>query len=370
MRNTLKTTALLAIAAFALAGQSHAEIRVVDVKGREVILDAPAKRVILNFYYEDFIAVVGPGAMDKVAALSLSSWKDWRPNQFEAYAKAMPALPTIPDIGDTENGTFSVEKVIATRPDLVILSAWAFDSLGASVDQITSAGIPVVTLDYNSQTVEKHVQSTLVLGRVMGSEERAEKLAKQYEDAMLDIKRRIESAPPSNKKVYVELAQKGAQDVGNSYGKTMWGALVDELGGINIAKDQVENWGPLSPEYVLTQKPDLVFLAGSEWANKPLSVSVGFGASEELVRDRMKAYVERPGWSTLPAVQDGGVHAIYHGGSRTLSDFVYAEYIAKQLYPDAFKDVDPVADIRRYYDTWMPIKADGVFVLPYEASVK
>ncbi len=130
MRNTLKTTALLAAAVLALVGQSHAEIRVVDVKGREVVLDAPAKRVVLNFYYEDFIAVVGPGAMDKVAALSLSTWKDWRPNQFEAYAKAIPALPTIPDIGDTENGTFSVEKVIATRPDLVILSAWAFDSRG------------------------------------------------------------------------------------------------------------------------------------------------------------------------------------------------------------------------------------------------
>lgn len=82
----------------------------------------------------------------------------------------------------------------------------------------------------------------------------------------------------------------------------------------------------------------------------------------------MKAYLDRPGWADLPAVKTGNVHAIYHGGARTLSDYIYAQYIGKQLYPDAFKDVDPAAEIRRYYDNWMPIKADGVFVLPYQAS--
>lgn len=66
--------------------------------------------------------------------------------------------------------------------------------------------------------------------------------------------------------------------------------------------------------------------------------------------------------------KEGGAHAIYHGGARTLSDYVYAQYIAKQLYPDAFKNVDPAKNIADYYNNWLPIKADGVFVLPYEAN--
>lgn len=361
---------LIAIAAglIASASQALAEIKVTDVKGREVTLEKPAERVVLGFYYEDFLAVAGPGALDKVVALSLSTWKDWRPNQFAAYEKALPKLSSIPDVGNTEDGTFSIEKVIAAKPDLVILAAWSYDALGEGVKQIEAAGIPVVTLDYNAQTVEKHVLSTEVLGKVMGAEDRAARLADNYKAAMADIAARIKAAGPTSKKVYVELAQKGASEVGNSYGNGMWGSLIDNLGGTNIAKGQVENWGPLSPEYVLAQKPDLIFLAGSEWVNKPLSVQVGFGADPKLTRERMAGYLGRPGWSDLPAIQHGGVHAIYHGGARTLSDYVYAQYIAKQLYPEAFKDVDPAANIRSYYDTWLPIKADGVFVLPYEAT--
>ena len=145
----------------------------------------------------------------------------------------------------------------------------------------------------------------------------------------------------------------------------MWGALVTRLGGHNIADGQVGNWGPLSPEYVLSQKPDLIFLAGSEWLNKPQSVQMGFGATAEVARERMAAYLKRPGWSNLPAVKNHGVHGIYHGGARTLSDYVYAQYVAKQLYPDAFKDVDPQQNLRDFYEKWLPVKADGVFMLPY-----
>ncbi len=365
MKNAFRLLAVATI--LILSGKAFAEIRVTDVKGREVSLAEPAKRVVLGFYYEDFIAVAGPGAMDRVVALSLSTWKDWRPNQFATYVRAIPGIENIPDIGDTENGTFSVEKAIATKPDLVILAAWSYDALGDAVKQFDAAGIPVLTLDYNAQTVEKHVQSTLLLGKVTGSEKRAEALAAEYKAAMEDIDARIQKAAPTTKKVYVELAQKGPSEVGNSYDNGMWGTLIEKLGGINIAKGQVENWGPLSPEYVLAQQPDLIFLAGSEWLNRPQAVTVGFGATDELARERVKAYLGRPGWDQLPAVRNDQVHAIYHGGARTLSDYVYAQYIAKQLYPEAFKDIDPAAEIRRYYDTWMPIKADGVFVLPYKA---
>jgi ABC-type Fe3+-hydroxamate transport system substrate-binding protein len=364
----MKKLLLAAVAALAFAGQAFADITVTDVKGRTVTVPDVPERVVLGFYYEDYLAIAGPDALDKVVALSLSTWKDWRPNQFALYEKALPKLSSIPDVGNTEDNTFSIEKVVAAKPDLLILAAWSYDALGEGVKQIEAAGIPIVVLDYNAQTVDKHVASTLALGKLMGTQDRAEQLAKDYEAAMADIDARIKAAGPTEKKVYVELAQKGAAEVGNSYGDTMWGALVDKLGGKNIAKGQVGNWGPLSPEYVLAEKPDLIFLAGSEWVNRPQSVQVGFGADPTVTRERMKPYVERAGWSELPAVKNGQVHAIYHGGARTLSDFVYAQYIAKQLYPDAFKDVDPAKNIADYYAKWLPIKADGVFVLPYQAA--
>jgi hypothetical protein len=103
-------------------------------------------------------------------------------------------------------------------------------------------------------------------------------------------------------------------------------------------------------------------LAGSEWLGKPEAVLLGFGANGDDAQPKMAAYTTRPGWSDLPAVMNGQVYGIYHGGNRTLSDFVYARAIAKMLYPDAFADVDPAAELAAYYDAWMPISADGVFV--------
>lgn len=365
----LRASARLLAGAFlfgaALSGPALADITVTDVKGRTVTVPKVPERVMLGFYYEDYLAIGGPGAMDKVVALALSTWKDWRPRQFEAYTKVFPKLTTLPDVGNTEDNTFSVEKVIAANPDLVILGAWNYDALGEGVKLIEAAGIPVVVLDYNAQTIEKHVTSTLALGKLLGTEDRAQALAENYKNAFRDIEARIAKAGPTTKKVYVELAQKGPSQVGNSYGTTMWGALIEQLGGHNIAKGQIGNWGPLSPEYVLAQQPDLIFLCGSEWLNKPEAVTVGFGADPAVARERMAAYLKRPGWSDLPAVKNAGVHALYHGGARTLSDFVYAQYIAKQLYPEAFSDVDPDRNIRDYYAKWLPVAADGVFVLPY-----
>lgn len=360
----VRSAALAVFALFALVPASLAEVTAVDVLGRTVTLKEPAKRVLLGFYYEDFIAIAGEGAMDRVVGVSLLPWKEWRPKQYEAYVKVFPKIADLPDVGDTETANFSIEKVISLKPDLVVLAAWSWDALGENVKQFDSAGIPVVVVDYNAQTLDKHVASTLALGKLLGTEERAEKLAALVTARHEDTMARVAKAGASTKKVYVELAQKGPATFGNSYGKGMWGTVIESVGAVNIAKGQVENWGPLNPEYIIAQQPDVILLAGSEWVNKPEAVLVGFGADPVLAQERMKAYVARPGWADLPAVKSGNVHAIYHGGARTLSDFIFARYIAKLVHPEAFSDVDPQAEVNAYYDEWLPIKADGIFVLP------
>jgi iron complex transport system substrate-binding protein len=362
-KTILRAAAIAAVALISVS-PARAEVSATDVLGRTVTLASPAKRVVLSFYYEDFLAITGPGAIDRVVGLSLSPWKDWRPKQFASYLKELPSIASLPDVGDTENGTFSIEKVISLKPDLVVLAAWSWRALGDNVQQFEQAGIPVVVLDYNAQTLEKHVASTLALGKLMGSEDRAEKLAALYRSSFEDTTARIAKAGKSDKKVYVELAQKGPAVYGNSYGKGMWGGVIESVGAINIARGQVENWGPLNPEYIIAQQPDIILLAGSEWLKADQAVAVGFGADPKVTRERMSAYLTRAGWSGLPAVKTGNVHAIYHGGARTLSDFIYSRYIAKLVHPEAFQDVDPAAEIAAYYDSWLPIKADGVYVLP------
>jgi ABC-type Fe3+-hydroxamate transport system substrate-binding protein len=361
---TLAASALLLGAGVALAAT------VTDLLDRKVEVTESPRRILLGFNFEDFLAVGGPGAMDRVVALSTPVWRDWRPSQYAAYVKAIPTIADKADVGDTEAGTFSIEKAIAAKPDLVILAAWQFKALGETVKQFEAAGVPVAVIDYNAQTVEKHVRSTQVLGELLGQQERAAKLAEFYKKTVEDTIARVKATGDAPKKVYVELAQKGPGEFGNSYGKGMWAGVIDQTGGTNIAAGQVENWGPLRPEYVLSSAPDVIFLAGSEWLSKPQAVAVGFAADPKAVNARIAAYLARPGWDAIPAVKNGQVYAIYHGGARTLSDFVYVRYMAKVLHPEAFKDVDPAAELKAFYESWLPIKAEGVFVQQYSAAAQ
>ncbi|MCV2879517.1 ABC transporter substrate-binding protein [Sedimentimonas flavescens] len=360
----MKLAKLAALSALLMStAPAMAEITVTDLDGRTVTLERVPERVALGFYYEDYLAVTGAEGAAKIVSFSRAPWADWRPGQWQRYTAAFPALETLPDFGSTDDNSFSAEALIASKPDVALLASWQTASLGApGVKQIEDAGIKVIALDYNAQTLERHLMSTRVLGAVMGQPERAEELAQMYQAKTEDTAARIAKAGPSNKKIYVELAQKGPGEVGNSYGKGMWAGVIDLVGGANIAKGQIENWGPLSPEFVIAEQPDVILLAGSEWLNKPEAVLLGFGATDEAAQPKMAAYAARAGWADLPAVRRKQVYGIYHGGNRTLSDFVYARAIAKALYPEAFADVDPAAELSDYYAKWMPVMADGLFV--------
>lgn len=339
-------------------------VTVTDTEGREVRVPHGAQRVLLGFYFEDFYAIVGEGAYDRVVAISRETWEGWRNSQFKAYSATTPRIAELIDVGYEEAGGFSIEKAIAAKPDVAIVAGWQYRGLGAEgVAKLEAAGIPVVVTDYNAQTLEKHLASTRIIGKVMASEQRAETLADEYETAVLDVIQRVKTAGGAPAPVYVELGNKGPDTYGNSYGGVMWGGVVKMAGGDNIAEGKVETWGPLSPEYVLARQPKAVLLAGSDWAGREKAVLMGFGVGEDLTRARMQPYTERPGWESLPAVQMGEVHAIYHGGARTLYDYTFLQYIAKQLHPEAFADVNPVANHRRFYETYLPIEAKGSFML-------
>ncbi len=343
-----------------------AEIKVTDVMGREHIFEKPAERVLLGFYFEDFMAITGPDAYEKVVAINKAAWHNWRNSQWKAYSKVIPVINDITDVGGTESNAFSLEKAISVKPDVAILSAWQIRSMGEMVGRLEAAGIPVVAADYNAQTVEKHVTSTLTIGAIMGQMERATKLASEYKTAVEDVKARVKKAQDAGvatKRVYVEIGHKGAGEYDNSYGDGyMWGGIIKTAGGKNIASGVIERAAPLNPEYVISQNPEIILIAGSYWSKGDQAVLMGFGVDEKITHERLSGFKSRQGWSHLNAVKNKQIHALYHGGARTLYDYAYLQYVGKVLYPDYFKDINPTETHKKFYETYLPIVADGSFI--------
>ena len=357
---------ILFVSALCVTSAWSATVEVTDALGRKVKITTPVHRVVLNFNFEEFTAVTGKEGWTKVVGISRAPWEGWRPAIFSRYAAVLPNLQAMPDIGNSDDGTFSAEKVIALKPDVLFVAEWTYKSLQTARDQIEAAGIPIVVIDYNAQMLERHISSTLAIGKVMGTEQRSQELASLYEREYKSVLARIAKAGgASNKKVYVELGQAGPETIGNSYSGTMWGKLFTTLGAVNIADGKLTGpWGPLNAEAVIAENPDLIFIAGSSWVNKPKAVKTGYDATPEITRKSLDTYAQRAGWSGMKAIKNGEMHAIEHGLCRTLFDFVAMQYIAKRLYPDAFKDVDPDASFRAYHAKYMPVAYSGTWMLP------
>ncbi len=351
----------LAVAAPALA--RAAPLVVTDALGRTVNLRGPAERVVLGFNYEEFTAIAGPAGWDRVVGFARTIWTEWRPATFKRYLAPIPRLANLPDVGNTEDGTFSLEKVLSLRPDLVVLAEWSFSQLGEQVRQLEALGIPVMVIDYNAELLDRTVASTLALGQATDNADRAHALAALYTGKMADVRRRA-AASGTHPKAYVELGQGGPGVVGNSYANTtMWGRLLEQIGATNIADGHVgKSWGPLSPEYVLAADPEVIFIAGSSWANRPQAVVTGYDAPIELTRSRLAAYAQRDGWQGLTAIRNGDLHAIEHGLCRALFDYTAAQYLAKQLYPAQFTDIDPADELRRYHEQFLPVTLEGTWM--------
>lgn len=355
------TAALSLGAASALAKP----VQITDVAGRKVTVDLPAKRVVLGFYYQDYMAIGGKNALDNVVGFSKAVWSDWAPPSWAAFSKAVPKLNQLADVGEVEVGTFSVEKVLALKPDLLILADWQYQALGSDLDRINKAGIPIVVLDYNAQTVAKHIQSTQIIGTLTGQTQKAAKLAADYKRIADTIQARVKKANLPKPKVYVEFGNKGPAEHSVTFGKSMWGPMVTLAGGNNIAAKAVEFYSPINPELVLAAKPDVIVITGRETEMKknPQAFVLGWGIPKAEAEKRLAAFAKRPGWSNLPAIKNNRLYGAYHANSRTLSDGASLQFIAKAIYPQLFKDLNPEKTYMDFYRANLPVMPSGTFYI-------
>ena len=353
-----------AVSTTASAGEAHSDtMEVTDLKGRTVTLPANIERVVVTFNLEEYLAVTGEAGVDKLVGWSHKYWKGRRDDAYNAYTKALPALESIPDVG--YNGDISIEAIISLQPDVVLASATGanYNALEPAFDLLHQAGIEVVFFNFHKQTIETHQQSIQLIGKVMGQEERAAELALLYEEQMNLVYDRLKDLTDEDRpSVYMEFSR-GPSVIGNSWSEQMWGAQIRECGGVNIAAGQEGASVDVPAEQVLAANPDYIIMSGCLQSDDTDNVVMGYGADRELAREHLEAYKNRDGWSSLNAVKNNNMGAIYHDLSRHIFDFAGAQFLAKTLHPDLFADIDPEANLAKFFSDYMPVELDGVWTL-------
>jgi iron complex transport system substrate-binding protein len=363
--SSLTRRAALALPLLAAPTVARAALTVTDVTGRTVTLRGPAERAVVGFYCDEVAAIIGAAGWDRVAGFSRRQWAVNRAETWRRYRTAVPRLADLPDVGAWEDQSFSAERVLALRPDLLIVPPWAASAHAAQMAPIEAARIPVLVVDYNAQSVERHVASTLAIGRALGAERRASELAELYRTRTAETLARARSAGRSPR-VYVEIGMSGPERVGNSYKNTMWGRMLDHLGADNIANPAMplaSGFQPIAPEHVLAARPEHIVVTGSSWESQPRAVRLGYGVTAAEARASLTPYLDRPGWASLPAVIERNVHTVEHSMTRSLTDWIALQFLGKQLFPEAFADVDPITALRAFHEAYLPVPFSGTWML-------
>lgn len=346
----------LVIGAAARAGAQS--VTITDLKDRTVTLAQPARRLLID----DGRYLVALSLLHKNPVAVLSAWpRDVNrigERVFEKYRAAFPRIDSIAQIPSSA-GSFSLEKVIAVRPDVAIFTL----GLGPSdeqVKQMESAGIKVIFIDFFSHPLEHLDRSLIVLGQATGRTTEARRFLEFRRAHMQVISKTLAAKRVAAPKVFVEAHAGLNDDCCNSPGKGNVGDYIDFVGGHNIGADALSTtYGKLNLEFVIGQNPFVYIATGGPHLEKAGGLVLGDGYTPERARAALAKVAARPGIASLSAVKAGRVHGIAHQLLNSPLDILAVESFARWIHPELFAQIDPAATLAEINKRFLAVPLDG-----------
>lgn len=350
-----------------LAAGAAQALTVTDVENRTVEIKDNPQRIVVGNYILNFLMVGGAESLSRVVALPQDDWEGMRKGEYTVLTKAFPEIKKLPSIGGYHDDILNTEKIIALKPDVLLVGRTQYASNDKRIAVLARAGIPTIVLDYHAMTVENHTLSTEILGKLLDRTETADKLNARYKQITNIVRERLAKLPKEAKfrRVYAETGSKGPDIYGNSYNNTvLWGGMLHNLDADNIAGGMKQPYASLTREYILSQNPQTIVITGSIWlgAHETDQMRMGLTVKESEAQKRLAGFATRPEWKNVEAVKTGEIYGVDHGSLRTIGDYVFLMNLAKILYPDTFADFDPAGEYARFWRETLPqVDASGTY---------
>lgn len=311
--------ALLLGAGTAAAAETHT---VTDMAGRAVILPVKPEGVAcLEVLCYQKMFMLGAAGQVREMTQTIAPWMQ----------ATNPAVVDIPKITVDPN----FEDLLARRTDVVFYAYNAVSTL-AKLDSIGLPGLVSQPQGHPADTADVFIaeskRAVRMFGAVLGGEavRRADEWCDYFDAKLRFVTSRVAAIPPEQRRKLYYLRGPSALDTQGSGSNTFWfGTLA---GADMVVKDQ--SWmgkGMVSMEDILRWNPDFI-LVGRQYSPDLV-----------LTDDR---------WAGVAAVRNGRVipspeGVFYWDGG--LEGVLLMEFLAKQLYPERFADLDPVVELKEFY---------------------
>jgi len=255
--------ALVTLLTFALSARAGGKSIVDDLGFKVAVKDAIGRVVSLV-----------PTNSEMVCLLDCARLKGGtRYDEFPAELKTRIRQHQIEIVGGGFDA--NLEKIVRLQPDLILTNGPSQQRFAAP---LRNMGYPVISLwPRDMEGLEK---SFLLLGRLLGRQEKAQRLIDDMERRFAEIEARARNKP--KKRVYLQMWTEPLITVGK-YSFPDW--LVSAAGGVNVFGDMAFDSGQVSLETLIRRDPEvLIFLA----------------EQESLAR----TVARRPGWSSIRGVRE------------------------------------------------------------------
>jgi iron complex transport system substrate-binding protein len=312
---------------------------IVDMKGRRVSVPAKIEKVYCASLPETNIIY----ALDP---LLLVGWNV--PPSYEDKRFLNKKALHLPVVGGWfgQGHTANLEALLKADPDIVFLSQWKTGDVSARSEQVLKKlGKPMVYI--NVFDLDDYPATFLFLGKLLGREKRAARLAAYAEETIGGVKKTI-GVIPDRKKVRVYYAE-GPDGLSTECTRSWHTELINLAGGRNVhtctlKNSNDHNMEKVTMEQVLVYNPEVILV------REPVFFSRIFAD---------------PRWKNVRAVQSGRVYltprALFSWFDRPPSfmRLLGLKWLTHLLYPDRYR-IDIVGETKHFYRLFLDVDlSDG-----------
>lgn len=289
--------------------------REVETSEGKITLEGPPERILTySLGHDEMVMALVPAG--RIAALGKFASNP----SYSNIAELAPALPAY------EKGA---ENVLAANPDLFIVSKFTKEDI---VELVKEAGVPVARPALES-SAKGNIPNILLLGYMLGAEDRALELVADIEDRLALISERV-PAPGDESRPAVISITRYSDSISISGGGTSGSGILEAAGGVNAAaRDGIDGFQKISVESILSMTPDFIVI--------PQDGEGAVSLRDDLMNDPVLAGV--------PAIVNDQIHIVDAPKYITLSHWNVRgiETTAEIMFPDRFADVT-FADFEPY----------------------
>lgn len=342
---------LLALAcACGLSAQAMATtypLTLIDTSGQSLTIKQEPKRIVV----QDGRDILTLALLDRADPFArLVAWNNLLKKSdgetWKILRNKWPEANGIIDMGFSDKGEVNLESVIAKQPDLMVAQLRSKPSLSQTgvLDKLKALNIPVLFIDTMLKPVENTPKSITLLGETLNRESEAKQYTDFYQQHYQNILDKTKAVEPKPL-VFIEAKAglNGLESCCFTHSHVGWGGMIEAVGARNLGSALLPGaTGDVSLEKVISMKPDAYIVSGSQWATKTnAAVPFGYGVTQQQVDDAFNRMKQRPGFAQVTAVKEGRFYGIYHNFYNHPYNIVGLEYLAKFIYPNQFKELDP-----------------------------